>query len=695
MKKYNILATFVLFALVTYGQKRADQLVYPQAKNFVVPKVETYTLKNGIKVYMLEDKELPLIDLTVVLRTGSCMEPADKVGLTGMLGSVMRQGGSIKYPAEKLDKLLENKAASIEGGIGLASGNMGINALKEDFTELLPVFIDYLMNPALPQDKIDLAKKQQRSGISRRNDDAQGIARREIGRLVYGASSVYGRNTEYYTVDKITREDLVAFHKQHFVGANMSIGIVGDFDAATMKKLLAQYFEPLPAGKLTQLNLPATKLNDKATVNLVDKSDVNQSVVFLGHLGGRRQNPDYPALQVMNEVLSGGFSGRLFQKVRTDLGLAYSVFGEYGSNALYDGRFFAGVMTKSSTTGQAIDAVAEQIKKIKVEPVTEKEMAEAKDRILNSVVFRYDSRSKVMFEKVNDAYNGLPANAFEQYIEGVKKVTIADVQRVAKQYLKPELLHLLVVGNVKELGSQLDKFGKVNTIDITIPTAEPGKAAAPVASIAGDAAKGKELISKMADAVIKPGVNLKTLQSTSNITQYNERFPGGKIDIESKAIYYYPDSFKLAQSVMGNSMELVLKGEQAVQRMMGQERPLPAQMANSLKADADRHYVFLALNKDKLKPLYQGLEKVGDKEYIKLAFEAPSKFTLYLDPATNLPARVVRKELNPAEGKEVETIETLADWREADGVKMAYSRKVTADGNPTLEATTASHSVNR
>src|SRR5699024_2497574 len=151
--------------------------------------------------------------------------------------------------------------------------------------------------------------------------------------------------------------DLVNFHNKHFVGKNMMVGVVGDFDSRDMKQKLSKALGTIPAGTATELDFPEVNYDFTSTINFINKPEVNQSVVRMGHIGGMRDNPDYAKLQVMNQVLGGGFSGRLFQVVRSDLGLAYAVFGQYGMNSFYPGEFYTGVMTKSSTTAEAIDAI--------------------------------------------------------------------------------------------------------------------------------------------------------------------------------------------------------------------------------------------------------------------------------------------------------------------------------------------------
>ncbi|MGF1671184.1 MAG: M16 family metallopeptidase, partial [Balneolaceae bacterium] len=596
MKKIIITLSILLIAGIQLAdaQKKWDEIEFPEINNFERPDVEVFELDNGITFYLVEDDELPLINVSVRVRTGAVLESDDKVGLASMAGTVMRSGGSEKYPADQLNELLENKAARMETGIGFTSGTASMNVLKEDFDELLPVFIDLLQNPLFPEDKIELAKTQTKSGISRRNDDQGSIANREFERIIYGQDSVYGRLTEYETVDNITREDLVAFHEETFKGNNLMVGVIGDFNMRDMKRKLRNAFGSIPAGEGINLLFPEVDYEFKQTVNFINKSDVNQSYVLLGHIGGMRDNPDYAKLQVMNQVLSGGFSGRLFRVVRSDMGLAYAVFGSYRSGNFYPGTFTTGVMTQSETTAEAIEAIIEQIKRLQNEPITEEELQQTKDQFLNSIVFQYDSKAKVLNQRLTNEYAGLPEDSFDKLVEEVRNVTIEDVQRMAQKYLQPGEMQILVVGNKAEIGNQLEKFGEVNEIDITIP--EPGGTVDD--AIAGDTALGKEWLGKMSEAVL-PSLTLDGIVKVESDNIINT--PQGEMSLGSvEELNFLKNEFRAeVNAPMGQIVTEIIDGKGKM-KMGGQEMPMqPAQLDQTL-AQYSRNYVNLALNRDEV-----------------------------------------------------------------------------------------------
>lgn len=685
MKRLILSTILVMFAVSLSAQKRYDEIKYPELNERQMPEITEFSLDNGIRFYLVEDHELPLINLRVLVKTGSVLEPDSKTGLASMTGTVMRSGGSESYPADELNRLLEDNAAQMSTFIGFGSGGANLNVLKEDFDELLPVFIDVLQNPSFPEDKIQLAKTQTKSGISRRNDDPSGIGFREFEDLIYGENSVYARETEYETVDNITRSDLMAFHADAFTGNNMMVAIAGDFDTKEMRSKLEEAFGSLNAGQENNIIYPEVNYDFPATINLVDKPDVNQSFVIMGHIGGLRENPDYPALQVMNEVLSGGFSGRLFQKVRTDLGLAYSVGGSYGSNINYPGTFRITTMTKSSTTAEAIDAIIAEVERMKTEPPTKEELQETKDQFLNSLVFRTVSKSQILSQRITNVYNGIDPDAFDKLVEEIKNTTPADVQRVAEKYLRPGSLQILVVGNKDEIGDQLDKYGNVNELDITIPQPASDEAEA---MESGDTAEGTKWMTKMAEAVIAGDASVTTVVQTGSQTLET---PMGAMELSGTITTNYENSDQTAVlNTPQGQITIEVKDGKGTQKMGGQEFPMqPAQVQN-MKKEIQRSYLNIALHRSTMDAEYLGMEEVDGTEYVKLRFNFDSPVTYYLDPTTSLPAMSTYSQFNPQTGGQQKVMTKYSDWTTVDGVTFAFSTESFADDKKVSSQSTES-----
>ncbi len=466
-----VVAGFIGMGFGCAGESSRDftQLKYPKLRDVQIPPVERVTLSNGMRVFLVEDHELPLINVSVRIRTGSVYEPAEKVGLASITGQVMRTGGTTTQTGDEIDEKLESIAASVETGIGLNSGSASMSVLKQDLDTGLAILADVLMNPAFRQDKIELAQMQLRSRISRRNDDVGEIAGREFGKLIYGPDSIYARQIEYAAIDTITRDDLVAFHRKFFGPNNSMLAVCGDFNTRQMIQKIEQAFEGWVKIDLDLPTIPQVRYEFRKTVNVIRKEDVNQSNVYFGHIGGLMSDPDYFALIVMNRILGDGFTGRLFKNVRSREGLAYSVFGAYSANYDYPGQFYAGCQTKSESTVYAIRAMLREVRNMQESEVTDQELALAKDSFLNSFVFNFDTKSEIVNRLMTYEYFGYPADFLQKIKQKVEQVTQADVLRVARKHLQPDKVQILAVGRPDDFDEPLSVLGPVNEIDITIP----------------------------------------------------------------------------------------------------------------------------------------------------------------------------------------------------------------------------------
>ncbi len=424
-------------------------------------------LPNGMVLFLQEDHELPLIDGVIRIRGGRRDDPAAKIGLSAIYAEAWRTGGTQTKSGDALDDFLEMRAAQVETGAGADSTSLSWSSLKGDFDQVFAVVLDLLHHPEFRQDKIDLAKNQINTAIARRNDDMNAIVQREAAKLAYGADSPYARTAEYATIAAVTRNDLLERHKRVVAPNNMILGISGDFDPADMERKLREAFAALPQGT----PVPKAEFTPHPAppgIYLIEKNDVNQSEISMVTLGIERNNPDYYAIEVMNELFGGGSSSRLTARLRTQMGLAYSVGGGIGSAFDHPGIFRIAMGTKSGSTAAAIDALQKEVLDLMQGKVSEAELKKAKDAMLNSFIFSVDSKDKVLAERMAYEFYGYPADFLERYRAGIEKVTIADVNRVAKQYIHPEKFAVLVVGNKKDFDRDLSTFGKVTTIDISI-----------------------------------------------------------------------------------------------------------------------------------------------------------------------------------------------------------------------------------
>ncbi len=449
-----------------------DELEFLPLRDVEIPVYERYELSNGLVVYLLEDHELPLVSGTATFRTGSRFEPADQVGLASLTGESMRLGGTTRMDSDTLNQQLEQRAAAIETSIDLSDGSASFNALAEDTEAVFSLFADVVQRPAFAEDKIDLLKRQYSGSIARRNDNPDSITSREFRKLVYGADSPYARTPEYATLAAIDREDIQAFYRASIRPERTILGIVGDFDSAQMKQWIAEYFgDWQPSGPALAASLPPVQ-QTQAGVFMVSQPQLTQSYVQLGHLGGLIDYPDNAALAVMNEVLNG-FSGRLFNEVRSRQGLAYSVYALWAPRYDYPGLFIGGGQTRSEATVPFIQSTLAEIDRMRTTPITATELEQAQDSVLNSFVFNFQSPSQTLSRLIRYEYYNYPQDFVFQFQDQVRQTTANQVQAASQARLAPDQMVILVVGNPAEIQPDLDTLTTtVNAIDITIP--QPG-----------------------------------------------------------------------------------------------------------------------------------------------------------------------------------------------------------------------------
>ncbi len=468
---FVILANSNLFAsAVTKQPKHYTELEFSPPPKVTLPEYETFKLENGVTVYLIEDHEFPLVQGRAIFRTGSRLEPNDQVGLASLTGNLMRSGGTQQHSPDELNEILEQRAASVETGIGTASGSANFNCLTGDLETVFGLFAEVIKTPAFAEEKYALAKQQIRGNIARRNDDSGDIADREFQKLIYGEDSPYARTVEYETLENISREDVIKFHQKYIRPEEMLLGIVGDFDSGMMRDRLENAFgnwevsTPKP-----NYDVPSAQQKITDGVYFVQQPQLSQSYVELGHLGGTLDNPDYPALRVLNGALNG-LGGILFNDLRSRQGLAYSVYGVWRASYDYPGYFVAGGQTRSEATVPLIKSLLEEIKKVQNNPLSDGQLRSAKESILNSFIFNFQQPSQTLSRLMTYDYYDYPSDFIFQFQEGVKKTTKEDVQRVANQYLKPEKMVKLVVGNSDQIKPSLSQLeGEVRTVDISIP----------------------------------------------------------------------------------------------------------------------------------------------------------------------------------------------------------------------------------
>lgn len=451
---------FVLLLLVGCtppASVRPDQMSFPELK-FDFPTVKHQQLMNGMQLYLLPDHELPLVDLTVTVGGGSSLDDPNKTGLSNLFSAALETGGAGERSPQQLEEELEQMAAELSVSRSSYSTTFSMSLRTRDLARGLEILSDLMRRPGFDVERFELSRKQLRERIRRQNDEPSSIAGRTLSKAVYGDHS-FGRHATLESIDNIRRDDLLDLHGRFFQPDNVWLAVSGDIDAQPLIALLDQLFgdwQTVGAPSLAPEPLPE---GDEPAVWMVEK-DVPQTTILMGHRGIEKNNPDMFALNVANYILGGGgFNSRMMREVRSNRGLAYSVYSYFQVGRLLPEMFIASCETKAATTIEVVELMRDLMQQIKEEPVSAEELELAKESLINSFVFAFDSSQSVVNRRVRLDYYDYPPQYLETYREKIAAVTVEDVQRVARQYLHPDRLQIVLVGRKSEFDREPSVLG--------------------------------------------------------------------------------------------------------------------------------------------------------------------------------------------------------------------------------------------
>ena len=459
--------------------KHPRDLKYPPL-NYQPPKASDYRhkLAGGATAFLVPDTTLPLVSISVIVRTGSWLEPKGKEGLASLTGAQMRSGGTKSKPPLVFDEEAAYLAAQIGSFAGDTEAGASMNCLTKNLDVCLDMYFDMLKNPGFAEERLKLAKAQILQGLQRRNDATEQIEAREFSRLLRGPDFYTNRFSTKPSIESITREDMLAFHDRYYFPSNFIVAASGDFDPKALQAKLEQHLAGWQNRTEVISPIPKPEFNPPGGVYVVNKAGVNQGRVRMGHPGIEFANPDSIAVSVMNSILGGGgFTSRIMTRVRSDEGLAYQAGSSFVPGIFYPGTFSAIFQSKSPSIAQAAAIVLEEVQRIQTEKVSPDELRITANSMIEGLPRRFATAAAKAQQFANDDYEKIPDDYWTKYRDRVRAVTADDVQRVAKQYLKPGQLTILIVGDSESIlkGNpdkpqyQVTRFGKVTMLPLPDP----------------------------------------------------------------------------------------------------------------------------------------------------------------------------------------------------------------------------------
>lgn len=460
MKIMGFLASSLFLLLIgcTTPLSRPDQIVAPPLI-FTVPQIDHITLSNGIRLYFKEDHELPLVNVTVMAPGGAIADPVEKVGLSTLLAKSLRTAGAGSRSADQIDRQIEQLAADFSVSADTYALTIDLSLLAADLPVGLDLLQDVLLHPAFNPDRIELARKQMIEAIRRQNDYPQAIGNRVLQRAIYGDHPL-GRTPTEATVLAITDSDLSSVYEETFSPDRLWFAVSGDFDRVKLIDALEARFSTWPQQAGIRRAIPPLNAVGGGNAIFVQK-DLPQSVVVMGQIGVDKSATDLHAVRVMNFILGGGgFNSRMMQEIREERGLAYSVYSHFLVGRLLPGPFIAQCETKSSTTIEALELMLASMEKIRNQPVSSEELQVAKESLNNSFVFSFNSPHEVVTQALRLDFYNYPHRYLETYRQQVEALTVADIQKAARDHLQPERMSIVLVGNEQALGEPLPQLSR-------------------------------------------------------------------------------------------------------------------------------------------------------------------------------------------------------------------------------------------
>ena len=424
-----------------------DKIQY-ESLRFELPQAERIVLDNGIVLYVLENHELPLVNIGALIKTGNMYDPAGKEGVGELTAYVMRTGGTTKLKSAEVDKQLDLLAAPVSVSMSRESAQISFSILNNHLERGLDLLSQMIISPAFEREKFELARQLKHEEIRRLKDDPQGLAFQEFNRLIY-RDDPRGRFASYTSLDNIQRGDLIAFHNRFFLPNNTMFAISGDITRKQAVELFRKYFSPWEKANLpADISAPIQK--SKPGIYLIHK-EIPQSTVISGLYAASKIHPDYYAFAVLDFILgSGGFPSRIVNVVRNSEGLAYSAGSFYRARTDY-GIFGSYAFTKTSSTMKALALIDSELDKLKTRPITEKELNWAKKSIMDGFIFSFSTPEQIVWQQMNVEYEKLPVDYLLTYRDRIEKITVESINQAAAKYLDKTRNVVLILGDSKNL----------------------------------------------------------------------------------------------------------------------------------------------------------------------------------------------------------------------------------------------------
>jgi zinc protease len=642
-----------------------------------------FTLPNGVTVFLLEDHTLPVVRGTLYVPASPTLVPAGRTGLDDIAGEVMRSGGTARTPGDALDDRLAAIGASVSTSLSSELGYAGFRCLAENTAEVVAAFADVARRPLFPEDKVELAKVGLRRQIAGRNDEMVPVLMRIARQAVFGKDSPWARLAEYATIEPITREDCAALHAKVFVPERAVLAVYGDFRSADMRRLLTAAFGDWKRSGTPAPALPPEPAPPASRLVFAPKEDVTQAGLVLAQPGHRADDPDYAAMQVFEQALGGGFASRLFNRIRTERGLAYAAGATAGADFRRPGVFSAYTLTRSDSAMSTLALLRDEVAKGVVGPFTEPEFRVARDAVQNAFVFNFEEPSAALFRAAYYQVSGYPLDFLDRYQRALGAVTPVTMQEAARRKVRPEAFVVAVVGKERDFDRPLESAGlAVERVDISIPP-PPSKVGAGQAGPEA-LAKGRAWLDRAAAAAggraAWGAIRAVSMEQTLQVS-----IQGQSLEMTASMLWAFPDRQVSTQKLPMMEMRQGFDGTTGWMAAMGQVQEQP-RAAAQMKEEWERSLfrLFGAAGDLPVQALPEARTVDGVRHDVALvASEHVRDLVLFFAPDGRL-ARMEYQGEGPQGGPAAVAV-TYADWQASGPIQYPRRMTMTVDGKPFIQ----------
>ncbi len=657
MKKQLYLFLF-LVPLVTMAQN-IDRSKAPspgKAPLIQVGDPVKFTLANGLQVFVVKNTKLPQVSATLALDYDG-FEEGDKAGVAQMAGQLLKRGTTTKSKAQ-LDEAIE----FLGGSMSTSSQSASVSSLKGNFPSLLGLLSEVVLQPALSSEELEKIRKQVLSGIESNKDDADAISGNVVKKLVYGATHPYGEMMTTKTVNQVSIADVKSFLNTYWLPNAAYLIFVGDIEPAAAKALAEKSFGNWKKGVFTKQNFAKPVQPKQTYVAIVDRPASVQSVVAIaGAVDLLPGSSNVIAGSVMNNILGGGFSGRLFANLREKYAFTYGAYSSL-SPSRQIGIFQAEASVRNEKTDSSVQELLREINSIRNEQVGETELSRMKNYLSGGFARSLENPATIANFALNIARNNLPADYYQKYLTNLAAVDAAKVQNAAKLFLNTDQMHIVIVGNAKQIAKGLDKYGPIKYFDI-----EGNEVAAPT-EVKADASLTPAALMEKAIAAIGSKEALSSikdvqLKGTANLM-------GQSLEMQQTIVM--PGNSVTTMSMGGMAMmrQAVVDGKYSVAQQ-GQEAPITDDLKEGLDESATLVPEELFLTKGYGLKIV-GAEKVDGKDAIDVEVTTPSKKVShrFYDAKTFLLVKTSKSEEVPGRGTATQQ-QYFTGYKTVNGVQIS------------------------